>query len=481
MFSGKFAGVKMRRMFLSTKIKRFFFPLSLAPSCGFTYFAKFKRYSTMIKYFILLLPLVFFSCRDQNMTFDIGSKYVDVRTTLRYVDTLTVNSYTVKVDSMRTSGLTSPSVVVGMYHDPELGDIAATSYFRIGLPGTITLPKGAVFDSLGLMMIDDDYWQGDTLQPFTLNVHRLNQIIKVHDDGYLYNTSSFRYDEEAIGTVTMNPKPHVNDTLWVPMDSTLGQELFNLIREKDDKMQQQDNFLTYFKGLALTWDPSDKAVLGFNIGSSLPSMRLYYHYTDFSTITKHLDFGINSYTSLQFNQFEIRNPLIALPESQKNSLPAATTDHKTFVLGGAGLATRVEFPFLKDLRAFYDNMNVLKAELIVEPARNSYKFLPLPEKLSLFQTDHLNRFGEAIYSLHTSTILEGDLVIDEVFQEETSYTFDITDFVSYKLTEASDEVPALLITITPDGFYKSMDRVVLGSLKNADNRVKLKLYYMNYE
>ncbi len=435
----------------------------------------------MIKYFSLLLPLVFFSCRDQNMTFDIGSKYVDVRTTLRYVDTLTVNSYTVKVDSMRSSGLTSPAVVVGMYSDPEVGDIASTSYFRVGLPGTITLPKGAVFDSVGLMLVDNDYWQGDTLQPFTLNVHRLNQIIKVHDDGYLYNTSSFGYDAAVIGSVTLKPKPNVNDTLWVPMDSTLGQELFNLIKEKDDKMLQQDNFLTYFKGLALTWDASDKAVLGFDIGNSLPAMRLYFHYTDFSTVSKHFDFVISSYTSLQFNQFEIRNPLIALPVSQKNSIPAALTDQKTFVIGGAGLATRVEFPYLKELRAFYDNMNVLKAELIVEPARNTYKVLPLPEKVSLFQTDNMNRFGEAIYNISTSSILEGDLVIDDVFQEETSYTFDITNFISYKLTEASDEVPALLITITPDGFYKSMDRVVFGSRKNGDNKVTLKLYYMNYE
>ncbi len=61
----------------------------------------------MIKYFWILVLLALFSCQDQNMTFDIGSKYVDVRTTIRYVDTLTVKSYTVKLDSIRTSALTS--------------------------------------------------------------------------------------------------------------------------------------------------------------------------------------------------------------------------------------------------------------------------------------------------------------------------------------------------------------------------------------
>jgi hypothetical protein len=141
----------------------------------------------------------------------------------------------------------------------------------------------------------------------------------------------------------------------------------------------------------------------------------------------------------------------------------------------------VEFPYLKELRAFYDNMNVLRAELIVEPARNTYKTINLPENVSLFETDKLNRFGNAIYDLNTSSILKGDLVIDEVYQEDTYYSFDITDFISSKLTEASDDVPALLITITPDEFYKKLDRVIFGSKKNPDNKVKLKLYYMNYE
>jgi hypothetical protein len=231
----------------------------------------------------------------------------------------------------------------------------------------------------------------------------------------------------------------------------------------------------------MTYDESDEAVLGFNIGNSLPAMRLYYHYVDFSTISKHLDFVISSYSSLQFNHFEVQNPLITLPATQKEKLPAAFTGNTTFILGGAGIVTRVEFPYLKELRAFYDNMNVLRAELIVEPARNTYKTINLPENVSLFETDKLNRFGNAIYDLNTSSILKGDLVIDEVYQEDTYYSFDITDFISSKLTEASDDVPALLITITPDEFYKKLDRVIFGSKKNPDNKVKLKLYYMNYE
>ncbi len=63
----------------------------------------------MTKYLSILILLAFFSCSPDNQTFDIGGKYVDVKTDLRYIDTLTVNSFTVVLDSLRTSGLTDGS------------------------------------------------------------------------------------------------------------------------------------------------------------------------------------------------------------------------------------------------------------------------------------------------------------------------------------------------------------------------------------
>ncbi len=72
------------------------------------------------------------------------------------------------------------------------------------------------------------------------------------------------------------------------------------------------------------------------------------------------------------------------------------------------------------------------------------------------------------------------LVIDELYQEETSYTFDVTSFIQSKITEETDEIPALLITVTPNDIYTTTDRLVLGSQDNSDSRVKLKIYYMNY-
>ncbi len=82
--------------------------------------------------------------------------------------------------------------------------------------------------------------------------------------------------------------------------------------------------------------------------------------------------------------------------------------------------------------------------------------------------------------MNTGSALIGNLVIDDVYQEETSYTFDITSFIQTKITEATDDIPALLITVTPNDIYRTADRLILGSQTNSDSKVKLKVYYMNY-
>jgi len=371
--------------------------------------------------------------------------------------------------------------VVGMYHDPEIGDIEATSYFRVGLPGSTTIPVNAVYDSLKLLMQDNNFSIGDTLSVITLHVHRLTQALKSREDGYLYNTSSFSFDPSAMGTIAYIHGRTSSDTVKIKLDDAFGSELFNLFKTKDDKVSAYDNFLNYFKGFVVTFDPSDNVILGFKTSGTLPAMRLYYHYTDYSTLNKTLDFNISSATNLQFNHFTIRNPVYNWPVRQKDKLSVSLTDNMSFVQGGTGILTRIEIPYLLNLLKLHENMQVLRAELILEPARNKYKSFRLPPKVSLYSTDRLNRFVYPIVDRISMSLLVGSLFIDNLYQEETSYTFDITDFISAKLAEQTDEIPALLLTITPDDFYKSPDRLVLGSQLHADNTVKLKIYYMNYE
>lgn len=438
----------------------------------------------MTKYLSILILLPFFSCTQDNQSFDIGGKYVNVQSDLRYIDTLTVNSFTVKLDSLRTSGLESGqgAVVVGKYHDPEIGDISASSYFKLNLPDTRTVPSSAVYDSLVLVLVDNSYRIGDTLQPFTVHVHRVEQAIRVRDDNYLYNTSKFNYNAVPLGSRTFRPRPNTptRDTVSIRLSDDLGNELLNFFLEKDDRILQLDNWLSYFKGLTIQFDPSDEAIVGFVTSSAMPAMRLYYHYTDYTSVSQYRDFPIFAYTVTQFNHFEITNPVIDLPASQKDKLPVKYTNKQSYLQAGTGIITRLEIPYLKNLLALHENMRIMRAELVLEPARNTYKTIDLPLRISLFQSDKYNRFGSPVLNTNTGSALIGTLVIDEVYQEDTRYTFDVTNFMQSKITEATDEVPSLLVTVTPNEIYTTADRLILGSQINSDSKIKLKIYYMNY-
>jgi hypothetical protein len=186
------------------------------------------------------------------------------------------------------------------------------------------------------------------------------------------------------------------------------------------------------------------------------------------------------YTVNQFNHFELTNPLFTLPADQKDKVPVKLTDKQSFVQGGTGIVTRLEIPYLKNLLQLHENLQILKAELVLEPVRNTYKTIQLPKRIGLYSSDKYNRFGSILLNVNTGSPLVGTLVVDEEYQEGTRYTFDVTSFIQSKITEATDEIPALLVTISPNEIYTTLDRLVLGSQINSDSKVILKLYYMNY-
>jgi hypothetical protein len=285
-----------------------------------------------------------------------------------------------------------------------------------------------------------------------------------------------------LGSRTFKARPNnpLYDTVTVRLNDDLGNELLNFFIDKDDRILQIDNWLSYFKGLTIQNDLSDASIFGFTISSAVPVMRLYYHYFNYTNISEHRDFPIVGSTMFQFNHFDITNALIDLPTSQKDKLPVKYTNKQSYLQAGTGIISRLEIPFLKNLLALHENMRILKAELIIEPARNTYKTIDLPPRISLFQSDKYNRFGSPVLNLNTGSALIGTLVIDDVYQEDTHYTFDITSFMQNKIAEATDDIPALLVTVTPYEIYTTADRLVLGSQSNSDSKVKVKLYYMNY-
>jgi hypothetical protein len=423
------------------------------------------------------------------MSYDIGNKSLDVKTNIRYIDTLTVLSYTVMMDSIQTSNLAYPAIVVGKYSDPEFGDIAARSFFRVVLPNSSwSLPNDAVYDSIQLFLLYNGYYTGDTTATYTIKVHQLMEALRPNEDGYFYNTSTVSYSSDNVDSLSFVPRPNSNDTVWINLNDSFGNELFGLLREKDYRVQSTENFLTYLKGFALNYGGSNKAIIGFkyptlNDEPKYPAMRLYYHHHQYETVHKHLDFIVQrSDYNLQFNQFAFcGQPVVNFPQEQKLKLPAnAANNYRSYILAGVGIITRLEIPYLKNLLDFNDNIRIMAAELQLEPVKNTYKTFRLPQELSLYTSDSQNRFTSAIKDKN-GNVQTAYLYKDQIYQLETRYTFDITDFLESKLKQETNELPSLLFTVKPDNLYETLDRLVLGSQLNAINKVKLKVYYMFYE
>jgi len=429
------------------------------------------------------------------MAFNIGNDEVDVKTRMGLIDTFTVRSYTVILDSVPTSGLSNPAAVIGKYDDVEFGTVTASSFFRVVQPEKkYKIPNDAVFDSVTLFLIyDGNYYYGDTLAPFTINVHRLSENLKPHDDGYFYNHDSIAAYPEIFGKATFKPTPNSKDTVWIRLDQTFGTELYEFMDADDQVVTDDQSFLSFLKGFMLRYDESNKAIIGFTLpvqssGTIFPAMRVHFHYFDETTKKSYYDFKVqprenitaDSRYQLLFNRFVLRNPLISLPSSQQEKLPVALTGNRSFVQAGIGIVTRFEIPYLKNLYFIDDDIRILDAKLIIEPFRRTYDEKSLPENISLYTTDNLNRWGNIILN-KTGKSSVALLEIDLLYEEETKYTFDVTNFLISKLVQESDVIPAMLLTVSPDDLYKTNRRLVLGSQSDRDNKVKLTVQYMNIE
>lgn len=429
----------------------------------------------------LLVTLVIFAvfavgCNNDDLIFEIGGKYVDENMQIIFTDSISVNTYTIKWDSIPTSGYRR--FLVGKYPDDVFGNISSRSYTKVHLPeGTSSIPNDAVFDSLQMILLYNGYSIGDTTKTFIIKVHRLEDKLIPGESGDFFNTSSLDFDPVPYGQITFTPRPVGGDTVKIRLSDTFGSELFDAFKDESDIVAEQSSFENYLKGFVINYDDSNESVIGFHAyGDTIPLLRMFYHYVDLEIIHKRIDFIIGTRyendINLQFNQITSTDVSFELPSGQQDKVSALENDSTTFIQGGTGIFTRIEIPYLKNILEINSNIEVLHAELVLEPLSNSYTRNTIPLELSAYETNNANEFITPVSNI-------ADLTIDDLFYEDTRYRFDITDFINAKLIEQTDKVPSLLITLS--GVCDTIDRLIIGSRWHERNDVRLELYYMRYE
>lgn len=435
-----------------------------------------KLYSTklLLPIFVLILAVMsLYQCEDSIEKFAFGEKYIDSQTSINLLDTFSVDFSTVLLDTVESAG--NGDILIGKFEDNIFGKIVSNSYFQIGAPNEFDADtiQDDVYESLELIIHYNGYFYGDSTIEQTFSVHQLLENIDLDDDSTITTNTKLQYNPVPLGTLTYLPKPNKEpDSLIIKLDDYFGEELFSLMKSDTAIFSDDDDFVDYFHGLVLVAD-NGQGIVGFNASSS--DVRIVIQTSSrHSDEEKELKYIFPLYSqSLQFNNIVSDRSATNLASlfEQKTALPNENTDNSAFLQGGTGLAIRVDFPSIQNLLLL--NIDVIqKVELTFAPLAGTYEDFDLPPTLLLYECDENNDI------LNSTEVSQSDLTIDELYNETTAYTFDITDYIAYYFSTSYFNPDYSLLMTLPSYYQASTFYRLITDNPKTD--AKLKIYYLSY-
>ena len=452
-----------------------------------------------------ILPTLMTSC-DDNGLLKTDRNFATKSLQSIFVDTFSVKTSTVLMDSLPTSGT---SVLVGSYYDPYMGWVNSSAYFDLNYLGFVPNVDW-VYDSVKLIMKYNKYSFGDTTKAMNLSISELMESIEprlLNGSGDrvsiftpalgLYNSSKLKISSTPITTVSTTFFPH-KDSIAIRLPKAFGQRLYDVESQipdlvKEDYERTRDINVkvswfarTYFKGLNLSVPVNtNAAIVGFNPANCV--VRLYYTVKDptkdNAKITKTVNYTL-SQRARQFNNITTdRSGTPSQVLASLKAIPSEVTGNTTFIQSGVGIYTKVEFPTIKSI-FLNKNLILLEAQLEVGVVQNTYVSNTKPlSLLSIYTTDQTN-IVSGIFPGSNNTPITARPIIENEYQN-TRYIFPITNYLDFLLKSSSD-LPAFVLT-APSSFgdsrplFSEVSRMIIGNRSHPTNKIKLKIYYTQYE
>lgn len=433
------------------------------------------KYTTSLKYFsLLMICIAAVSCNDSPSELSIGENFIESTTEITLVDTFDIEISTVILDTL--IGNASGTSLVGTFEDNYIGKVSSSSYFQLGAASNLSsLQLDERYDSLTLILSYNGYSYGDTTKLQSLLVHQLDESLVTDDNSIITTKTKFNYNSTPIGTLDYRPIPNGSaDTISIRIDDNLGLELIDKIKNSSEVMESSINFNNYFKGLVIKSDESNSgSIVGFK--SNEGSIRLVLHTTleDVTSENYFYEFPLYNY-GMQFNSidFDLSTTELNTLIAQKDELPGDQIGGLAFLQGGIGLTLKITFPTLSELLLF-DRGAIMSASFSLALLKNSFVKDDLPTYLYAYEIDGLNKI-----SGNTGGVTFTSLTIDEDYNEELNYNFDMTNYLVDELADQYvDPENGLLITL-PQGNEASDFSQVIFNTSHQNN--KLKLYYVKY-
>jgi hypothetical protein len=324
-----------------------------------------------------------------------------------------------------------------------------------------------------------NYRYGDTTKAQTLfSVYRMNTPVSNTQLSYAspkYTKADFDSTNllnEAAAPVR-RARPNLT-TLRIRLKKSFGQQILDA--GQGGAIATQEVFQNFLPGLAVLPGANDDAALVRLTASSSDAnsgLFLYYH-TALDPTVQSVPFLISNggghFFQVRANR---RTGAVgaALPTRTLQSVSAATTGEQTFVEGALGLQTRLEFPYLTNIRQFGQNLTITSAQLTAQvPNASLTPYLPAPPNLAISLSNINNQpvgsYASAAYTPGTSTLTGLD---------QGTYSWSITSYVQAVLANTIPNNGMLLASSTPE----LPTRVVLGSQRSVLNKLQLRLYLIS--
>ncbi|WP_165835984.1 DUF4270 family protein [Marinifilum breve] len=481
---------------------------------------------------LLLLALsLFISCNSNNFEeHKIGDNLIDENSEVVLIDSLTIKSSTVIMDSLVTSGFKKS--ILGRYQDEFLGDVKTEFYGVLDFSGGFKKPTSSEgadinieFDSLVFMAYPDTLYFGDTLQPQRIIINQLSEEIELPDNELAYYAhSKFDYNENPLLDTEFFLKPvkqskynqvidnhgaegeidysekYYGKGIFIKMENAdaiaLGKEIVDSVNTESEIFNNVNQWHKFIKGLVIRPGDENTVMWQAPIGEGKLKLRLYYHETDYEDAGKQKfhDFQIvadgpdeqKSFTNYSSDRSSTPQGLDRLIK-QEDELDSEQTDHLTFIQGGVGLYTKINIPYIENLKRLGIAGGVLKAELIMYPKNDSFddELFPLPTadkfsrltSLILYNTNEDNEFRSFIPGVNNTAIA---FRVNDNLQnkDETFYSVDLTSYVNSVVVSGKEYEDAILIGIQREVVGNTYDRLIIEDDPDSDYRMKLKVTYV---
>ncbi len=354
--------------------------------------------------FIFICSLfVFTSCKKQSDNLFLANEGTLGFDGYSFTESLDMLTSTVREDSLKSDSLSHN--LIGVINDAEFGRYEASSFFQFKLPQVDKVISSQTLDSVVLFIqyTSSIAYYGNLNSELSFKVYELSESM---NSTVTHSNQTYTYNPTPVGSFTgkvkltdslqiteLGKRVKVSPGISIKLSTAMAQKLFNA---SATDLKSSDNFLQYFKGLAIVPDQTPSigsgVIAAVNLRGAFTKLRVYYNdslQSDFTVIDN----------AKRFTQYKVTGQS-NLIKNQKSASSIANFD-TTFVQAMTGAKTKIQFPNLFSIiTSSSKKISIGKAEIILRPVAGSFNnFFTLPTRLLLLHPDPTTNLNAGIIDL----------------------------------------------------------------------------------